>query len=308
MMETKKTIGLITPSHCLSEPRDQWVRDGIEVLKSWGHRIKEGKYLWASDKYGVSAGTVKERVEDLHNIFLDPEVDIVWFSQGGDTSNELLREIDFDLIKANPKIVIGLSDVTVLLNAILAKTGMITFHGSDPKAVIGEDWYLLNEYTKSEFQRVILNDIKGTFPKLNERKRVRSGKAEGRFLGGNLQCFRKSIGTPYMPELEGSILIVEGLSTNIEESMTLLAHYKSAGVFDKIAGLVIGDFYAFDREGQYALNGERVYFEDLVLEVTSEFDFPILKTRDFGHRLGNTFIPLGRVGYVDAGKVEWGVV
>lgn len=304
---TKKTIGLITPSHCLSEPNDQRVRDGISVLKSWGHKIKEGKYVWTNDRYGISAGTIEDRLEDFHNIFLDPEVDVVWFTQGGDTSNELLTGIDFDLIKANPKIVIGLSDVTVLLNAILAKSGVVVFHGSDPKAARGEDWYLLSDYTKSEFKRVILDSSIGPYPALNQRTCIRGGKAEGMFVGGNFQCFRKLIGTPYMPKLDGSILILEGYSTNIEEALTLIAHYNSAGVFNAIAGLVLGDFYAFDREGQYTLSGERVYFEDLILEATKNFTFPILKTRDFGHRLGNTFIPLGQMGYVDSTNEEWGI-
>lgn len=300
------TIGLITPSHYLQDQRRDWVRDGIPKIQELGFKVKEGRTLWAKDKYAVSAGTIEERVEDFHVMLKDPEVNAIWFSQGGDTSNQLLSLLDFSLFTKYPKVILGLSDVTVLLNAILAKSGLITFYGSDPK-LPKESWYLNSDYTLGEFERVLCKGTQGAVPAQGPRKMIRKGYAEGHFVGGNFQCFRKLFGTPYMPNLDDAILILEGLSTNIEEAMTVLAHYQTCDLFDKIAGLVLGDFYAFDREGQFDVNGERVWFEDLVLEASRGGLFPILKTSDFGHRLGNTFVPLGGLGFVDAGKGEWGV-
>ncbi len=305
LLKKGDTIGLITPSHYLQDDRRSWVRDGILKIQELGFMVKEGKYLWTNDKYGVSAGTIEERVDDFHAMLRDPEVSAIWFSQGGDTSNQLLPFLDFSLFTKYPKVILGLSDVTVLLNAILAKSGLVTYHGSDPK-LLNENWYLNSDYTLCEFERVLCLGIGGAVPQQGPRKMIREGRAEGHIVGGNLQCFRKLFGTPYLPNLDGAILILEGLSTNIEEAITVLAHYRTVGVFDRISGLVLGDFYAFDREGQFDLSGERVWFEDLVLEASAGNLFPILKTGDFGHRLGNTFVALGRQGFVDAERGEWG--
>ncbi len=299
------TIGLITPSHCLSGDKIDAVKGGIVRLRELGFLVKEGEYVWTNDRYGISAGTIEERVGDFHRMLKDDDVQAIWFAQGGDTSNELLDHLDFSLFQKHPKIIIGLSDVTVLLNAILAKTGLVTFHGSDPKLPI-EEWYLNSDYTLSEFDRVICQGANGVVPPQALRKSIRSGRAEGALVGGNFQCFRKLFGTPYMPSLDGRVLILEGFSTNLEEAITLISHYRTLGVFDQISGLVLGDFYAFDREGQYDANGGRVYFEDLLLEATEKKSFPILKTSDFGHRLGSTFTGLGLQGFVDADLGEWG--
>ena len=304
-LEYGSTIGLCTPSHCLLNEKALWIKNGISKLKETGFKVKESKHIWTSDIYGVSSGSIAQRVADIHDLISDPEVKLIWFSQGGDTSNELLPYLNFDLLKNNPKPIIGLSDVSVLLNAFVEKSGVVTFHGSDPKYP-NEAWYLNSDYTINEFRRVFIDNHCGDVPIQSERSTIRAGLARGRLVGGNFQCFRKLFGTPYLPNLSGAILVLEGLSPGIEESITLLAHYKSAGVFDLVNGIVLGDFYVFDRESQSDLLGNRIHFEQLLLNYCGDREFPILKTSDFGHRLGNTFIPLGSEGYINTESLSWG--
>jgi muramoyltetrapeptide carboxypeptidase len=307
-LDNAPAIGIVSPSHCLEGDKIEMVQGGIKKLEQLGFQIKEGKHLWAQDSHGISAGSIEERVSDIHEMLLDESVSGLWFSQGGDTSNELLPYLDFELLKKRPIPLVGLSDITVLLNAFYARTGVITFHGSDPKTGQGSV-YLSSDYTIQEFLRILVSGETRSTPEQlpDSRTVVRSGAAEGIFIGGNLQCFRKLFGTPFLPDLAGAILILEGLSTNIEEARTLLAHYKSAGIFNHISGIILGDFYKFDRVGEYDGSGKRVYFEDLLLSATSDRKFPILKTADFGHKQANTFIPIGGKGRMDTTTLEWGI-
>jgi muramoyltetrapeptide carboxypeptidase len=308
LLASDAKIGIVSPSHCLQGDKVKMVQGSIEKLKELGFHIKEGRYLWAKDEHEISAGTIEERVADIHEMLLDESVAALWFSQGGDTSNELLPYLDFDLLKKRPIPLIGLSDITVLLNAFHARTGITTYHGSDPKT--GENSvYLSADFTIQEFSRMLVSGETGKTPEQlpDSRKVIRPGTAEGICIGGNLQCFRKLFGTPYVPEPRGAILILEGLSTTIEEARTLLAHYKTVGIFNHVSGIILGDFYQFDRAGEYDRTGRRVYFEDLLLSATSENNFLILKTQDFGHRQPNTFIPIGEKGWLNSEKLEWGI-
>jgi muramoyltetrapeptide carboxypeptidase len=222
--------------------------------------------------------------------------------QGGETANQVLDFLDYELISANPKLFIGLSDNTVLLNGIYKKTGLVTIHGTDAK-VGDEDEYFDSKYSQKEFVSRLM--IGGLEVKPNSKwKCVRKGKAKGKLLGGNIRCLLKIAGTGYWPEIHKSILLLEGHYLEIKAQYQI-TQLKQMGVFEKIAGVAVGYVYGFDMKKQYGKNGVRVFFEDMLVNLTSEYDFSILKIYEVGHKCPSTFLPIGSKAEMDAGKKEF---
>ena len=295
------TIGLVAPSNYTDAEKEKLLNNAVKIVKGFGLGVKKGKYITTKNKYGTSAGTPKERASDINTMFADKNVKMIWCVQGGVTANEVLDLIDYDLIKKNPKIFMGLSDNTVILNAINKKTGLITFYGPDAKAG-NKDEYFDSEYSHQEFKKRLMQGETGEINKISEWKCVREGKAKGKIFCGHLGCFLKLAGTKYWPDMNNSILILEGYYSDIRTNQWRLAQLKQIGVFDKISGIVIGLVLGFDKEQKLDASGKRVYFEDLVLDATKEYDFPILKMNEFGHKCPCTILPIGGIAELDAGN------
>lgn len=280
-------IGVVSASDPLKDiEKDKQFDSGIKFLKNMGFNIILGKNLSSIDP--------EKRAEDINNFFKDKKVKAIISSQGGDTSEKLLPFVDFEIIKKNPKILLGISDITVLLNAINTKTGLITFHGNDVKYGFGRN---PTEYDKTEFSRILMNGSRGEIPANKERKTIRSGKAEGKLIGGNLYCLLKLIDTEYCPDFEGSVLFLEEYDFEKEDCESQLEKLKKLNVFDKIKGVIIGYIYGLQK-----LNPSSKQMEEILLEITKDYDFPILKVNDFGHNTPNTVLPVGAVIEMDADK------
>jgi muramoyltetrapeptide carboxypeptidase len=178
-----------------------------------------------------------------------------------------------------------------LLNAIHLKTGLVTFHGNDVIWGFGRKPQM---YDKTEF---IERLIKGKIGYLNangNRVKIRGGKTEGTLLGGNLKCLLKLAGTNYLPDFNYSILFLESFGFDPEVCDSMFNQMKQMGVFDKINGVIIGHIFD-NREKQH-----RLQMEDILLQVSKEYSFPILKIEDFGHNCPNTVIPVGTKALLDA--------
>jgi muramoyltetrapeptide carboxypeptidase len=126
---------------------------------------------------------------------------------------------------------------------------------------------------------------------------VRSGTAEGRLLGGNLHCLAKLAGTPYFPDFTGAIFFVEAMNIQPEECDHFFQQLKQIGVFDRIRGALVGYIDSLQKDENAAMQ-----MEDVLLHVTAEYDFPILKVNDFGHNCPNTILPVGGNVRIDADK------
>jgi len=286
-LKERDFIGVVSASDPLKDiEKDKQFDSGIKFLKNMSFNIILGKNLSSIDP--------EKRAEDINNFFKDKKIKAIIASQGGDTSEELLPFVDFEIIKKNPKILLGISDITVLLNAINTKTGLITFHGNDVKYGFGRN---PTEYDKTEFSRILMNGSKGEIPANLERKTIRSGKAEGKLIGGNLYCLLKLANTEYWPDLEKSILFLEGYDFEKEDCESQLEKLKKLNVFDKIKGVIIGYIYSLQK-----LNPSSKQMEEILLEITKDYDFPILKVNDFGHNTPNTVLPVGAVIEMDADK------
>lgn len=305
-IQTRDRIGLICPSACCKPEHLSHLEAFIRIAEDrFGCQVELSKNFKAVDRFQQSAGTPKERADDLNDFFQRDDINAIWCFQGGNTANELLDLLNYDLIYNNPKPFIGLSDITVLLNAIFVKTGLVTFHGTDPKAGF-EDWHMESEYSQSEFIETLVNGRTGAVPPFEARKEIKAGKASGQLIGGNLRCFLKLAGTDYFPDLSGRILILEGFSGDSELSEVAfnIAKLKQQKNFDKLAGVIVGKYYGFDQQQQYDNDGQQIRFEDIFCDAVSMYDFPILKSYDFGHRCPSTFLPIGGTVEFDTSSGE----
>jgi muramoyltetrapeptide carboxypeptidase len=284
------TIGVIAPSDPVLPDQENNLHIGIHYLQDMGFQVKCGAHIHANT-LGYAADP-QEKADDINHMFADPEIKAIICAQGGDTANAPLNLIDWEVIQHNPKIFLGLSDITVLLNAIYHRTGLITFHGNDILWGFGNN---LDEYEQSEITRTLIDAEIGPFPHHGERSTIRGGQASGKLLGGNLRCLLKLAGTPYWPDFSGAILFLEAYEISASACYTAFLQLDHMGIFDQIHGAVVGYIYSMQHN-----NEPHPHMEDILLEVTRDDHFPILKMNDFGHVCPNTVLPVGGEVLLDA--------
>ncbi len=286
------TIGIVSPSAPIRKDKEQALNKGKELLQEIGINSIEGKYVY-KDTLLYSA-TKEEKAEDMNNMFLNKNIKGVFSSKGGENSFTCLELIDYKSIKENPKIVYGISDATNYLNAIYAKTGLITFHQSDVKS-----FFMINKksFEFQDFKRRLVDGEIGKIHKNSEWKCLKEGMTEGTIVGGNLKSLINILNTEYMPDLKDKILFLEAYATStslelVDCYLSLLKYHK---VFDKIRGLWIGHYHG---------DTEKVKFQDVVMNNLGDYKFPILKCDDFGHNCENVVIPIGARVRLDATNCE----
>lgn len=276
------TIGIVGVSNSLKyDDKYDLFYKAEQLFLDKGFKIKRGKYIF-EDYYG-SAGTKEQKAEDIMDMFKDKEVKAIICLEGGETCNTFIDLLDYEVIKENPKIFIGYSDVTVLLQAIYEKTGLVTFHGPN---FTGYGEFVAKEIYK-EFENVFINNKLESFHSGN-KKNVREGNVIGKTIGTNLGCMMYLLGTEYLPDMQDKILLIESYKTSPNECQRRFAHLKQYGIFDKIKGVIIGYNYDLQKDGDMYPQ-----MEDLLLEYTKEYNFPIIKCNNFGHKIVNSIIPIG---------------
>ncbi|MDP3056979.1 MAG: LD-carboxypeptidase [bacterium] len=299
-------VAIVSPSGGVSEELKNQFNSGIKFLENLGLKVKISKN--ALGRYYYSSGTTEARLSDFHEAFRDKEVKAVIMSIGGTTANNLLDGLDFDLIRRNPKIFLGISDGTTLLNPIFSKTGLITYHGPDliftfglpVSPVIKEN--LVKTLFEGKGGQLSPNPEWKGLDKLNENEKyqgwrtVRPGKANGRLIGGNIACLENLDNTEFRPDYKKVILFLEAYMVKIEDIDMTLTHFRQAKIFDEISGLILGQFYG----SHMADKKQDREVRDVILEVTKNYFFPILEVGEIGHNVENYIIPIGCRATVDA--------
>jgi muramoyltetrapeptide carboxypeptidase len=291
-------IGVIAPSDPVPPEFNGRLQEGRAVLESLGFRVKFGESIRANS-LGFAA-TPKEKARDLHTMFSDSEVKAVICAQGGDTANAPLHLLDWELIRSNPKVFLGLSDITVLLNAIHQKTGLVTFHGGDVLWSFGND---LPVYARKEFTRQLIQGEGGEIPPNRARRTIRGGSARGKLLGGNLRCLLKLAGTPYWPDFTEALFFVEAYEMSPKACHAAFAQLLQMGVFDQINGAIVGYIDSMQRKPT-----PPPHMEDILNDLSRGFNFPILKINDFGHNCPNTILPVGAEAALDADQMSLAII
>jgi len=297
------TIGLVTPAS--NAPENEGIRFAIDVIRSLGFKVKEGKHLYKRNEY--LAGTDQERAEDINRMFADNHVEGIFCVRGGWGSPRILPYLDYDLIAKNPKVFMGYSDITAILNAVYTLTGLVGFHGPIAKQNF-------TEYTLAEFKKVLMHPTDSTIiasPPLfegregwveedNRLTKFVAGKAKGHLIGGNLSLLTKLVGTPYEPDFKGAILVLEDVGESPYRIDGMLTHLWLAGKLQQVAGIAIGKF----TDTEYSNNTFSV--EEVIEQRCVPLGVPVIRGLMIGHVDDMTVVPLGVQAEldVDAGTLR----
>lgn len=295
-------IRVIAPSKSLKIASNEVLKISKKRFEEMNLRVSFSKNSTKCDIF--SSSLVSERISDLHEAFRNKEVNGILTAFGGLNTNQLLKHIDYDLIRKNPKIFCGYSDVTVLLNAFFAKTKMISYLGPHYPS-FGEKKgfdYTLNYFKKCVMEKEeydILPSKKWSddfwFIDQNNREFIKNkgflclneGTAQGKIVGGNLSSFCLLKGTEFMPNLKNKILFIEDENLmspyNFDRNLESLIQLKS---FSKIKGIVIGRFKKRSKINFSIL-------KKMILQKEELLQVPIMYNVNFGHTTPNLTIPIG---------------
>jgi len=293
------TVALIAPS---SYVFDLWRIDlAVERLAALGLKTKLGRN--AKARHGYMAGTARERVDDLHAAFADPSIAGVFCLGGGYGTERLLDSIDYALIRRNPKILLGYSDITGLHLAIGRKAGVVTFHG--PVAMSALPAWTLEYFKKALFSTEPIGELQNppeTDPlaPLFPRHTIAAGRARGPIVGGNLTLISTTMGTPYEIDTKGKILFLEDTGEAPYRVDRMLVQLQLAGKLADAAGIVWGTCTdCAPSNSSFEVN---LSMSDLLDEILGDLGKPVLAGLVFGHTKEKVTLPMGVACELDAGE------
>ena len=292
------TVGLVAPASATFQQVELDIaRESLEAL---GLKVKAGRHIM--DRHGSLGGQDTDRAADINLFFADDSVKAVLPTRGGWGTSRLLPLLDYDVIRRNPKILMGYSDITALLNGIHARTGLVTFHGPNG----GGRW---DEYSVGLVKRVLFDGEAVTFdnPKgTNDRNvltqienRIRTitpGKATGRLLGGNLTVLTAILGSPYVPDFTGAILFLEDVGEDWYRVDRMMTSLKLAGILGKVRGVIFGTCSECGPgEGFASFTPEEIFADHL-----APLGVPAWQGAMIGHAQSQWTLPVGAMVTIDA--------
>jgi muramoyltetrapeptide carboxypeptidase len=283
------TIGVIAPASGVSESTFD---SGLQNLADLGFKTKVGKF--ARGGTGFLSGTDDERLHDIHWAFKNRDVDGVWCMRGGYGASRLLPRLDHKLIRKNPKVFVGYSDITALHLAINRNTGLVTFHG--PNAASN-----FSEYTKDQVVRTLITPLsqfpirlpappEGADPALYEAQVLRGGKCRGRLIGGNLSLLVALTGTPYgLKNVKGKILFIEDVNEQPYRIDRMLTQLRQSLNMRSLAGIAIGVFTRSEPDPAEPSQS----LMQVLKERLGTLGIPVLYGLSFGHIRSQFLVPQG---------------
>jgi muramoyltetrapeptide carboxypeptidase len=285
------TIGVGAPASPY-DSRSEILR-GVEWWESQGYRVKLADGVYARDDY--VAGDAEQRAADLNALFADPEVDVVQALQGGYGSAQTIPFLDFDAIAANPKPLVGFSDITALHVAVARRTGLPTIYGN---GLVGVGDPEATGFTRTRLVQVLTGDVTGPVPPNPDDpyvRAIRGGRVSAPLLGGCLWLLIQTMGTPWEVELDGAILFFEDYKAPpyyVDGALTQLKH---AGKLDNVVGVVVGEMKGCDwgdlREASDWARSRSL--EDVLEEHLEPLGVPVLYGQPLGHGKHLAALPLG---------------
>ncbi|MBK8500891.1 MAG: LD-carboxypeptidase [Saprospiraceae bacterium] len=282
MLKTGDQIALIAPGS--SVPPEK-IEQAVVTCRSLGLEPVVSQYAMASN--GYLAGTDEQRLEDLHSMFLHPDIKGIWCLRGGYGCTRLLPHINFELIRQNPKVFIGYSDITALHLAIGIHCNLVTFHG--PVASSNA-----TDYTIERFKEVIMKPgplaIQSTEEASALQYVIRDGSAEGSLTGGNLSLLTAMVGTPWLPGFAHKIVCIEDIGEKPYRIDRMLVQLFQATDLDKAAGIILGQFKdceAKPEEKSFSL-------EETLRHQFKDISAPVFYGFSFGHIDEQCTLPLGQ--------------
>lgn len=280
------TIGIVT----LGSPRDaESIDSRIQTLQSMGFNVVVGEHVYSNK--GIVAASPSERASDLMNMFEDPNIRAIIPTRGGTGVSDIIPYLDYEIIRRNPKIITGYSDITVLLNVLYTLADLITFHS-----------LLLIDFRPTtppyNFNQFFTATSTITSPRPLENPpgmpliSMVQGNVTGTIVGGNLTSFVDTLGTPFEVDTTGRILFIEETHEAASRVYRMLAHLIHAGKFRDCAGIIMGEC-----SGCYANYGKS--YEDIINEVIVPLGKPLMTNLASGHGPYKMAIPIGAITNLD---------
>ncbi len=290
-LKSGDTIAITSPAGAVWD--NSQVETFTAILKGFGFNVIHGKTL--TEKFGYFAGTDELRANELNELFANKLVKGIFCMKGGWGCARLLDKIDYALIEKNPKVFIGFSDITALLIAITAKTGLITFHGP----VGNSGW---NDFTKSIFMNVVMTAKALQFPENptveNASVIITPGKATGELVGGNLTVITSIIGSGYLPDWKNKLLFLEEVKEEPYSIDRMLTQLKLCGALNSISGFVFGKCAKCLAEEPL----KSFTFHEVLLQHIQPLGIPAFYGAMIGHIENKLTIPLGIKASIDSEK------
>lgn len=292
-LKEKATIGLICPGGGFDDYKP--IKLVVKYLKGLNYKVKLGNSLIASDDFHkYLSGPDNVRKKEFVSFWNDDNVDAVFCLKGGYGCLRLVKDINFNLLKKKKKILLGFSDVTILLLAIYKKCNLITFHGPllgrsfiqknlKPYDLLGEEkmWDLLKS-PQFKFSYSFKKDV----------KIINSGRAIGKLIGGNLTSICSLLGTEYLPDFKNSILFLEDCNEEPYKIDRMLTQLRNAEIFKKVSGIIFGTFYKCGFKSNKEISM-------LVKDIVASKKIPILINTPIGHGKKNYILPIGQKVLLD---------
>jgi muramoyltetrapeptide carboxypeptidase len=316
------TIEIVAPAKYLDRERVSLAKKRLEQM---GFKVKLPKNLFR--KNGFLGGTDAERAGEINAAFADPEVKAIFPGTGGYGTTRIVDDLDYDLIRRNPKILVGFSDITGLHIAINQRTGLVTFHSPNPEWGLGVEKNLSPFAAKWFWRALLAKDYEfgepgrprprpgytiatrprdsgksgenAIFEDVPRPVTLRKGKARGRLIGGNLSVLHALMGTPYEIETAGKILFIEDVGEAPYRVDRMLSTLKLAGKFDRVAGVVLGHFTARDEEAKW---DDDASIDDVLKDYFCQLGVPVVSHFPLGHVRYNATLPVGAMAELDANR------
>lgn len=284
------TVMLVSPGGFVKPEELAESRTNLENL---GFAVKEGKY--AGGKYGYLGGTDKERADDLNTAFADKSVKAIVCTRGGYGCTRILPMLDYELIKANPKVLLGYSDITALFYGIYAKTGLAGYHGP-----VGISTF--NEYSVNHLKNILMmpqKNYKLTNAEADpakpeyERYTIGSGTAEGRLIGGNLSLCASVAGTEYDVDYTDSIIFLEEVGEEPYRLDRMLTQLMQSGALEKCSGVALGVFSKCNPKGSESGIYNSFTLKEVLFDRLAGLGKPVYYGFSFGHIADKFTLPFG---------------
>lgn len=284
------TVGIIAPAWSFDHEK---FKHGVAKLKSLGFKVRYERSIFS--RYWSMAGYDKERASQINRMFADKNIKAIFCAKAGYGSIRTIPYLNKRLIRKNPKIFIGYSDITILLSYLYSIGCMSVFHGP---VVSGEIHEKMNSSTLHYLLKAITETIPSGPMKFSTLKSLRRGKATGVLVGGNMSLLVSAIGTPYDIDTDNKILFLEDVGEDLETIDHYLMHFKLAGKLKKIKGIVFGRML-----GCVDRSGRKHSIKKILSDILKDIKVPVIYGFPSGHKISgeaNVTIPFGVLVTLDA--------
>lgn len=269
-LKERDKVGLIACSDGRYLDNQPNIKQLINILNDLNLNVTLANTIY-QQVHSPFSGTPEERAQELMKLYVNPDVKAIFDISGGDSANQILPYLNFELIQVNPKPFVGISDLSVLLNAIHQKTGHQTIHY--------QLYNLIEQNAKDQLSifKKLFFEVESSDYKSFDYDFIRGNEMSGIIIGGNIRCFLKLAGTSYLPNPRDKILFLESLGGGPTTMSSLLAQLDQIGYYKTCNGILLGTFTQMENRAL------KPSIEELVLDITNPYQIPIVKSKQLGH-------------------------